>query len=430
MLRSASLFALAALAVVALLADVAAAAAQQAKVTFVLTNDLYQMSEEDGWGGMARLAAIVNAEKAKGGTVLFVHAGDAWSPCLLCSLDQGAHMVALLNEIPPDIFVPGNHEFDFGKEVYAQRRAEAKFPFFAANLRDAQGRPLPGHQDRTIVDVGGVKVGITGIALAATATASSPGDLQFQPEIETLRAQARALRQDGADLVVAVTHTDRATDFQIAQNRIVDVLLTGHDHDLRLVYDGHTVMAESGEDAHYVVATDIDIAVKAEADGRRAEWRPSFRIINTADVAPDPAVAAKVKGYEDTLARVFGEPIGRTIGGLDTRTASVRSHETGFGDLIADALRDGLRADVAIVNGGAIRGDRLYPAGTVLTPREIRTELPFSNKAVLLELRGGDLRAALENGFARLENPSGRFPQVSGMRIEVDSARPVGSRIT
>ena len=280
-----------------------------------------------------------------------------------------------------------------------------------------------------MLEVNGMKIGIVGITLEATANASSPGDLKFLPEIETLRAQAKALRAEGADLVVAVTHTDRTVDFQIMEARVVDVLLTGHDHDLRVVYDGRTAMVESGEDAHYVAAIDIDATIKTDAGVRRADWRPNFRIINTAEVTPDPAVGAKVKGYEDYLARVSSEPIGRTVGGLDTRSASVRSHETGFGDLVTDALREGLKADVAIVNGGAIRGNRVYPPGTVLTPREIRTELPFSNKAVLLELRGADLKAALENGFANMVNPSGRFPQVSGVRLEVNADAPVGSRL-
>jgi 2',3'-cyclic-nucleotide 2'-phosphodiesterase (5'-nucleotidase family) len=430
MVRSASLFTRVALAAAAMAAGLATAAAQQAKVTFVLTNDLYQMSEENGRGGMARLAAIVKAEKAKGGTVLFVHAGDAWSPCLLCSLDQGAHMVALLNEIPPDVFVPGNHEFDFGKEVYAARRAEAAFPFFAANLRDAAGKPLPGHQDRAIVDVGGVKIGIAGVTLQATAVQPSAAGLTFLPELETLRAQAKALRDEGADLVVAVAHADRRTDFQIVEARIVDVLLTGHDHDLRVVYDGKTAMAESGEDAHYVVTAELEVAVTGQGGGRRTAWHPRFRIVDTADVTPDPVVAARVKGFEEELQRVSSEPIGRTVTGLDTRTMSVRSHETGFGNLVADALCERLEADVALVNGGAIRGNRMYPAGTVLTPREIRTELPFSNKAVLIELSGAKLREALENGVSRLGDPSGgRFLQVSGLRLEVDAQRPPGSRI-
>ncbi|HYF53022.1 MAG TPA: bifunctional UDP-sugar hydrolase/5'-nucleotidase [Salinarimonas sp.] len=405
------------------------ALAQQAKVTFVLTNDVYQMSEEKGRGGLARLAAVVKAEKAKGGTVLFVHAGDTWSPCLLCGFDKGAHMVALFNEFPPDVFVPGNHEFDFGKEVYFQRRAEAKFPFLAANMRDAAGRPLPDHEDRRMIEANGVKIGIMGIVLESTPRVSSSGDLTFLPELDTIRAQAKALRDEGADLVVAVTHTDRAADFRIMEQGLVDILLTGHDHDLRLVYDGKRVMAESGEDAEYVVVVEADVTVATQGGRRTASFHPNFRVVDTASVTPDPAVGAKVKVYEAELSKELDVPLGTTSVELDTRTASVRTRETNFGSLVADAVRASTGADVAIVNGGGIRGNKTYPAGATLTRRDVLTELPFGNATAMTELKGSDLRAALETGFAQIETPSGRFPQISGMTVEVERGRPAGSRV-
>ena len=49
--------------------------------------------------------------------------------------------MALTNMIAPDVFVPGNHEFDFGPDVFKKRIAEATFPVLAANLRDEQGQP-------------------------------------------------------------------------------------------------------------------------------------------------------------------------------------------------------------------------------------------------------------------------------------------------
>jgi 2',3'-cyclic-nucleotide 2'-phosphodiesterase (5'-nucleotidase family) len=411
------------------LAGFGAASAEEAKLTFVLTNDIYQMSEEHGRGGMARLAGVVKAEKAKGGAVLFVHAGDTWSPCLLCGFDQGAHMVALLNEVPPDVFVPGNHEFDFGKEVYFRRRAEAKFPFFAANLRGPEGQPLPDHQDRTIIDVKGVRIGVVGLALDTTPGISSPGDLKFLSALETLKAQAAALRGEGADLVVAVTHTDRVTDFAITDQRLADILLTGHDHDLRLIYDGRALMAESGSDAEYVIAIDLDIAVKAEGGRRRTSWHPNFRIIDTATATPDPAVAAKVAAYEAELSKELDIPLGNTAVELDSRTGSMRSAETAFGALVADALRSSTGADVAITNGGGIRGNRLYPAGATLTRRDILTEMPFGNTTVMTELAGADLRAALEHGLSAFPGGGGHFPQISGMTVEADRSKPPGSRL-
>src|SRR5580765_2391710 len=131
-----------------------------ANVTFILFNDFYLMGEQpfpDGKtrGGFARLAAIVKAERAKaaaeGRTVIVAHGGDTLSPSVMSGLDHGAHIVALTNMIAPDIFVAGNHEFDFGKAVFLERMAEAKFPLYGANLRNADGTTLPAHKDRAII---------------------------------------------------------------------------------------------------------------------------------------------------------------------------------------------------------------------------------------------------------------------------------------
>ena len=178
--------------------------AETTRVTFLLVNDIYLMADQamaDGQrrGGFARLAAIVKAERAKGGHVIFAHAGDTLSPSLMSGLDRGAHIIALTNMVPPDIFVPGNHEFDFGKAIFLQRMAEAKFPLYGANLRGPDGAPLPNFKDRAIVTFDGVRIGLTGATYDDTARASSPEDLKFLPTVATMtragrRAQARGRR--------------------------------------------------------------------------------------------------------------------------------------------------------------------------------------------------------------------------------------------
>src|SRR6185295_6653911 len=90
------------------------------------------------------------------------HGGDTSSPSLMSGIDKGAHIIALTNMTTMDLFVPGNHEFDFGKSVFLQRMREATFPVFAANLRGPDGQPLPGFLDRSIVNFDGVRVGLTG----------------------------------------------------------------------------------------------------------------------------------------------------------------------------------------------------------------------------------------------------------------------------
>ena len=397
--------------------------------TLLLVNDIYKMSEVAGRGGFARLAAIVKSERAKGVPLLFAHAGDMFSPSLMSGFDQGAHTVELLNVAPPDVFVPGNHEFDFGPEIYARRRAESRFAYFAAKLRKADGSPLPGHEDRRMFALGPLKVGVFGVALAETPLMSQTTGLRFLDEMQTVRGQAKALREAGADLVVAVTHTDFTRDLQIVRSRLVDVLLTGHDHDLRLVYDNKAVMVESGEEGEYVTAIDIYATIREGNGARAVVWRPNFRIIDSASVTPDPEALAIVSRYEVALGRELDVVIATAAVALDTRSASVRSQETVMGNLIADAIRQSTGADIGLTNGGSIRGNRLYPVGHKITRRDILSELPFGNRTVMVEITGRDVKAALENGVSDIDNRGGRFPHVSGLRVRVDGRAPVGSRV-
>jgi 5'-nucleotidase / UDP-sugar diphosphatase len=421
--------------VVASVLGAAPAAAQSTRITFVLVNDIYTMAAQampDGRqrGGYARLAAVAKAERAKGGHVIFAHAGDMLSPSIMSGFDRGVHVITLTNLIRPDIFAPGNHEFDFGEAVFLQRMAQAKFPLYGANLRGPDGKPLPSFKDRSIVSFDGVRIGLTGATYDDTPRASSPGDLQFKPTVATMKNEAALLRREGADFVVAVVHADRKQDYALMASRAIDLVLTGHDHDLFINFDGRNAVVESSYDAHYVVVIDVDITVK-ERDGKReATWWPQFRVIDTATVTPDPETAAVVAKFESELSREMDVPIGTTAIALDSRNATVRTREAAIGNLIADAMRASAHADAAIMNGGGIRGGKVYPAGAKITQRDVLAELPFGNRVVTVEVNGAAIKRAIENGLSQVPNAAGGFPQVSGLKVEVDISRPPGSRVS
>ncbi|RAI36379.1 hypothetical protein CH341_30390 [Rhodoplanes roseus] len=376
----------------------------------------------------------MKAERARGATagstVLVAHAGDTLSPSLMSGLDQGAHIVTLTNMVGPDVFVPGNHEFDFGKAVFLKRMGEARFPLFAANLRGPGDAVLPGFQDRRIVAVEGVKIGIVGLTYDDTARASNPEDLVFRDSVETLKQQAAALRADGADFVVAVVHADRDQQRAMISTGVVDLVLGGHNHDLFINYDQSSALVESAYEAIYVTAVDVDVTVRTTSEGHRAiAWWPQFRIIDTATVTPDPEVLAAVKGYQAELANEMNAPLGTTAVEWDSRNATVRTREAAIGNVFADAVRTSLKTEAAILNGGGIRSGRVYPAGSAITRRDVLAELPFGNRVVPIEIGGAELRAAIEHGLARLPDASGRFPQVSGLTIAADVSKPVGTRV-
>lgn len=405
------------------------AMAETVNLTLLLVNDIYKMAGDKTRGGFARLATVARAEKAKGGNLIYVHAGDTISPSLMSGFDQGAHVIELLNVVPPDIFIPGNHEYDFGQEVFAKRLSESKFGWYADNLLKADGKPVDGIKPSEIREIGGLKVGIVPMTADDSPVKSTPGDWTFKPTVETAVAIAKEQRKAGADLVVAMVHANRAQDRDLFDSGAFDVVLTGDDHDLMLFYDGKKVMVESSEEANYVTAVDLAVEVE-EAEGKRSvSWHPTFRIIDTATVDADPETVKVLEKYEAELSAELDVGLGTTAGDLDSRKATVRGQEAAIGNLIADAMKAAVGADIAITNGGGIRGNKTYAAGAEITRRDILTELPFGNRTVLLEITGADVLKALENGVSQVENSGGRFPQISGLKVVYDPKKPAGERI-
>ena len=399
------------------------------ELTIVHFNDLDRMEEKRGRGGIARLAAVIKAERARGTKVLVTCGGDVISPSLLSGIDKGAHMIELLNGLGLDAMALGNHEFDFGPDVARRRIAEARFPVLSANAREPGGGLVAGAKASVMVAAGRFKIGIFGLTTASTATKASPGDVYFLPAAEVAAEQARALRAAGADLVVALAHANVEEDAALLARGDVDILLSGDDHLLRVDHGGRTLFAESGAQAEWVTAIDLRLDEVVREGRERFVWSPAMRVIDTARVDPDPAAAAAVRAHLDKLSRELDVAIGATATALDSRRRTVRTGEAAIGNLFTDAMRAATGADIAITNGGGIRGDREYAPGTRLTRRHVLAELPFGNKTVVIEVAGRDVIAAIEHGLGGIEKLSGRFPHVSGVSVVYDPRRPAGGRV-
>ena len=408
------------------------AAAEPLSLTIVHVNDWDRMEGRKGAGGAARIAAVVAEERARaaaaGGHVIVTFGGDMISPSLMSGIDKGAHMIALADAIGFDVGVVGNHEFDFGAEILRRRLSESRMTWLAGNVRYKGRAGFPGAPATTILEKGGYRIGFLGLVTADTPEISKPGDdVTFAPFVGTGAALARELGKAGADLVIALTHDELSRDMALlAKAGEIDILLGGHDHLLLARHDGRQAVMKAGSQGNHVAVLDLGI----DRRGNRAVWTPAYRLRSTAGLAGDAGVAAKVAGYRDRLDRDLGAVIGETATPLATTRVAVRSGETAFGNLLADAMRAATGSDIALVNGGGIRGDTIYPAGTGITRKLVLTELPFGNRTVKLRLSGALIREALENGVGQVERAAGRFPQVSGLAFAFDPRKPPGSRIT
>ena len=136
------------------------ATAEPVKITILGVGDVYKFEGGKTRGGMARLNAVARAEKAANPNTLYLFDGDMLSPSLLSGLDKGANMIELSNIVPFDLAVPGNHEFDFGPEVFAEMMKKSKYPWAAINIMQADGKPVPGLGGVMMKDMAGVKVAL------------------------------------------------------------------------------------------------------------------------------------------------------------------------------------------------------------------------------------------------------------------------------
>jgi 5'-nucleotidase len=398
------------------------------KITLLQVNDVYQFAPVDQGrnGGLARVLTLKKRIQSENPNTLFLLAGDTISPSVESITHKGAQMIDAWNATGLDYATFGNHEFDFGPAVLIERMKESRFGWLAANVIDRKtGKPFGGAQPFVIREFGGVKIGIFGLVLPETKSTSRPGDdVEFRNPCEAAKQMVSAIHDQGAKVVVALTHLSMREDKEVAQCSDVDVIIGGHEHTLLESSAGGAPIFKMNADARQLGRIDLNITPDGKLDS--IDWEV---ISVTNGTKEDPQFATVYRKYSGLLAEL-AKPVGRTTVPLDARSAENRTRETNVGNLVTDAFRKATAADVALMNGGSVRADSIIGPG-VITLRDVLSILPFKNKLVKIEVSGETLRAALEHGVSRSAEDSqpGGFPHVSGLTYTFDATRPVGSRV-
>ena len=396
-----------------------------APLTFLQINDVYSTVPIDGSGGLARVATLKQQLAAAGRTPFLVLAGDFLSPSVASSVFKGSQMIAALNAAGLDLATLGNHEFDFGDDVLIERMREAKWQWVVSNVVDTRtGKPIGGAAPYVIKTFGALKVGFLGLCLNTSEI--STVKLAHTRIGDPLAAAARylpLLKRGGATVIVAVTHLAFETDRALVQRfPQIDLIIGGHEHYPITATENRTLVSKAGSDARFIARIDVNRRGGGPVE-RFFELLPI-----TAALADEPNTAAVVASYETRLGGELDTVVGRTRVPLDAVSVRMRASESNLGDLVADVMRDDAGADLAIMNAGSIRGDRIYAAGP-LTRRALLEMLPFGNVICKISLPGRVVLQALNSGLAELPASAGRFPQVSGLTMLVEASAPAGNRV-
>ena len=145
-------------------------------------------------------------------------------------------------------------------------------------------------------------------------------------------------------------------------------------------------------------------------------------------IPEDAATVRLVDSLTSSLKTRLEKPVGATATPLDARFTTVRTRESNIGNFVCDLMRFYYNADCAIMAGGTVRGDQIYPPG-VLRLKDILNCFPFEDPVIVVRVAGKAIREALENGVSMVPALEGRFPQVGGITFEFDASRKSGERV-
>lgn len=195
----------------------------------------------------------------------------------------------------------------------------------------------------------------------------------------------------------------------------MDLILGGHDHETMM-------QTRCGVAPFIKAASDLktfwSASVVLNNDSSISTIDSTVHQLTAAD-SSDPPIAHAVAVWEGKLSAALGTVIGCTHVVLEGRTKFVRQQETNLGNWICDALREEYSVDVALFNGGGIRGNRQYSAGE-MTKLTITTIHPFGNKMAAVRANKTLLEAHIRTSLACYDTLCGDFLQVSGIAYSFD----------
>jgi 2',3'-cyclic-nucleotide 2'-phosphodiesterase (5'-nucleotidase family) len=405
---------------------------EEVLISIVHTNDTHARVEAGSYDGMGldKVATIVNNVKAANPNTLVLDAGDALHGQTIATLVEGESIIKIFNEIGYDAMTAGNHDFNYGKERLLELSEMADFPILGANVyKENYENFLPEY---VIKEVGGVKVGIFGLATPETKFKSHPKNtegLEFFDSVIIGKLMVAKL-QDKADVIVALSHlgldqssTERS-DLIAEYVDGIDLIVDGHSHTVleEGMMVGDTMIVQAGEYDKNV--GHVDILVK---NGKVSSMTAKLITKEEGEaLEADPDVVAIVEEIKEANDLITEEVIGSTEIKLEGAREFVRTSETNLGNLITDSMVEFTGADIALTNGGGIRDS--IQIGDI-TVGDVITVLPFGNYVVTIDVTGAELMEALQHGYSAYPESLGAFPHISGMNVVLDPSQEAGSKV-
>lgn len=384
--------------------------------------------------GYAKLVALREQLSNEGNYTTTVSCGDFVSGDIVGTVTKGEAIVNIMNRTGYDVITLGNHEFDFGLPHILSLTEALDATTVCANFRSTTNEE-PTFSPYEIISYSDVDIAYIGLTTTATATLVSNDtfkdeegnvlyDFAHKNLYETTQHYVDQAIAEGADYVVALAHLGDVSQRghinsveMITNTRGIDVLIDGHDHheiEQRLVKNADNedvILTSSGTKFHNIGV------ITLSTDGKFTST-----LMPTAELTE---IDADVQSFTDSIKQEALKAGERVIGHTDFPISIkgpdgkriVRNSEANIGNLCADAIRHGTKAEIALINGGGIRAS--IDAGDI-TINDCFKVFSFNNTVCTAAMSGQQILDALEFGARATPAEVGGFLQVSGIRFDIN----------
>ncbi|MBF8436328.1 bifunctional metallophosphatase/5'-nucleotidase [Halanaerobiaceae bacterium Z-7014] len=347
--------------------------------------DAIQGDEDNSYGGLARLAGAVQDVRAERDNTLLFSGGDiiggtpfSW----LASEGYGAE-ISIMNQIGYDGIVLGNHEFDYGVDILIEFFDYAGYPqtleettILGSNIHGPENYQFNNYyRQEEIIEIEDLKIGLFGlIGRDASSIAPDTGQLEFEDPIVEAENRIENLKDQDADIIIALTHSGLTEDKELAEEfSEIDLIIGGHSHDLltELIIINDTKVFQAGEYLEYLGVIDFNYQF-----AENQLIMENYELVELdSNIEEDPNIQGEIDYYIGALNQLISEETGGRFD--DIREPIARTDypiekepyksEHPMGNFVTDAIRlisdQYLEEDVdiAFLGNGQIRGE-LIPA--------------------------------------------------------------------
>lgn len=460
--------------------------AEDISITLLATTDLhghiypvdYYTDRAAPWG-LARIATLIRRVQRENPNTVLVDCGDAIQGSPLESLWQhyvrtgrlpgrlDFHgpapavdpMIAAMNALGYDAMVVGNHEFNFGLRNLARARAQARFPWLAANIQaDSGALPFAPYLVR---ETSGVRIAVVGLTTPAVPSweklENYRGYRFLDPRAVAPAVLDRLRREARPDLIVLAVHAGLERDLRTgellpavapAENAVhalatslagIHAVVFGHTHrELAGARVGNVWLVQPGHWGRSLAR--LDFRLRRGSDARLSLLSTRAALLSAVMAEPDQQILELARPYHELTERYLAQPVALAPAELDGRWGRIQ--DTALVDAIHAVQLHYAKADVSLT---ALFNPRVrIPAGWV-SVRQIAAIYVYDNELYAVEATGQMVKDALENAARFFRScpdaacshgplidptvPGFNYDMAQGVEYEIDLRRPVGDRV-